>query len=157
MHPDVLALIGAAEDPAGTRRLDPADEHLAGLGAAAGAREIGAGRDQVQEIEARLLGGFAPCHLGRVLAGLDDPGHRLDQPGIVEHPHGPDPELLDENDLAALGIERQHRHSMAALEHLADQFRAHATSKEPVTQAVAEDLEMAIVRDGLLEHREPRI
>jgi hypothetical protein len=68
-----------------------------------------------------------------------------------------DPELLDENDLAALGVERQHRHSMAALEHFADEFGAHAAGEEPVTQAVADDLEMAVVRDGLRKDRDPRI
>ena len=56
MDLDVLALIGEAEDPAGALGIDPADEHLAGLGAAARAREVGAGRDQVEKLEAGLLG-----------------------------------------------------------------------------------------------------
>ena len=39
---------------------------------------------------------------------------------------------------------------MAALEHLRISSGPHAAAKSRVTQAVAEDLEMAIVRDGLL-------
>ena len=147
VHPDVLALIDEAVDPAGALGIDPADEHLAGLGAAAGAGEVGAGRDQVQELEAGLLGSLAPGHLGRALAAFDDAGHRLEQPGVVDHAERADPELLDQHHLIARGIERQHGGRMATLEHFTRQLPAHAAREQPVTQAVADDLEVAVVRD----------
>ena len=112
MHFDVLGLIAAAEDPARARRIDLADEHLAGFVVLPPGprnrcrRGPGPGAEPASRP--------APRHLGRALAGLDDPGHRLDQPGIVDHAHAPDPELLDQDDLAAFGIEGQHRHGLAA-------------------------------------------
>ena len=59
MNHDVLALVGQTVDAAGVGRIDPADEHPAGLGAAARAREIGASGDQVEELEAGFLGCLA--------------------------------------------------------------------------------------------------
>jgi hypothetical protein len=76
---------------------------------------------------------------------------------VVDHPERADPELLDQHDLIALGIERQHGHGMTALEHFAHQFAAHAAREQPVAQAVANDLEMTVVGEGLLEHHHPRI
>ena len=114
---------------AGTCRLGPADEHLAGLGTAAGAREIGAGRDQVQEIEACLLDGFAPCHLGRVLAGLDDAATGSTSQGSSSTPTAPT-ELLDENDLAALGDRTAAPPQHGRARTPRGSVPAHATSKE---------------------------
>jgi hypothetical protein len=68
---DVLALVRQAEDPARAGSIDPADEDLAGLGAAPWAREVGAGRDQVQELEPGFpaasrratSGALSPCSM----------------------------------------------------------------------------------------------
>ena len=70
---------------------------------------------------------------------------------------GGDPELLDQDHLIARGIEWQHGDRMAALEHFARQLPAHAAREQPVTQAIPDDLEVAVVRDRPLEHHDPRI
>jgi hypothetical protein len=104
-----------------------------------------------------FLESFASGHLGGALALLDDAGHRLEQPRVVDHSERADPELLDQHDLIAPGIERQHGHRMAALEHFAHQFAAHAAREQPVPQSVADDLETALVSDRPLEHHDPRL
>jgi hypothetical protein len=157
MGAHVLAVVGQAEQPPGAAAVDPGNERLADLAAAARARIVAADRDQIEQLEAGLLARFAPGDLGRALARLDHAGDRLEQPGVAVPLEGADPELLDQHDLRALRIVGQNHHRRVALEQLAHQLRPHAAGEQAVAQAIADDLEEAVENDFPLDHLDPRI
>ena len=153
---DVLAMLGEPEQPAGVPAVDPADERLADLAAAARARIVAADRDQIEQLEAGLLDRLAPRDLGRALARLDHAGDRLEHPGLVRLLDRADPELLDEHHLPARRIVGQHDRRVAAHQQLARQFRPHAAGEQAVAQPEADHLEEARERHAALEHHDPR-
>ena len=147
---DVLAMFGEAEQPAGAAGIDPGDERVAELAAGARARVVAADRHQVLELEPGLLRGLAARDIGWCLAGLDDAGDRLEQPGLARSFEGADPELLDQHHLLAHRIVRQDDCRIAAVVQLAHQHPARPAGEQPVAQAKAEELEEPLEDDGPL-------
>src|SRR6185503_4851230 len=121
------------------------------LGAGAGRHQEAADALDVGELDMRLFPGLAAHDVGGGLAGIYDAGHDLDEPGIAAGRVGAGPELLDQHEAVEHRIVGQHRGGLAALEHFADEGLAPIAVVALVADAVAIDLEPALVDGGLLD------
>ena len=67
-----------------------------------------------------------------IFARLDHAGDTLEQPGVPAGSLCTWPELLDQHDLVAQRIDRQHSGNLAPVEHLAHHGRTHAAGMQLV-------------------------
>jgi hypothetical protein len=100
---------------------------------------------------------FAARHLFLPLALVDDAGDRLEQPGVARRLERAGAELLDQHDLVADRVVRQHGGGMTAHEDLAHQFRTEAARELPVPQPVAHHAKMAVEDHRAIEDLDPWI
>src|SRR6185369_5920711 len=78
--------------------------------------------------------------------------HDFDLPGRESGHHCADAELLDQDHGIGARVVGQDRYRMAAFEHLALDFAAPAAGEKAVAEAVADDLEEALVARGFFEN-----
>ena len=105
-----------------------------------------------EKLDMRLFHGLAAHDGFRRLAGVDHAGHDLDEPGMASGDERAGAELLDQHQAVEHGVVGQDGGGVAALEDFAQEGLAPAAVVLLVPQAVAVDLEAALVDGGLLDH-----
>ncbi|MNR07323.1 hypothetical protein D3C85_1234390 [compost metagenome] len=112
-----------------------AEEQVNVFVTAAGRREVTGHRPQGAEGQAGFFFGFAVGDFLGLLVLVDQPGHHLDQPGVVDLVQCTNAELLDQHHFIAQRVVRQHAHRIMAHEQFAADLAAHAPGKQLVAQA----------------------